>query len=226
MSACDHITVSTPALSAAVRRFVSKKLPVTVIPNCVDFDMYKPLPLIEKEKVIVGWAGSATHSGDTAELYSFMGEVLAKNESMRFEIAGSSIPDELRGLDKVSMRFHVPIAEYPSRLASWRWDVIVAPLVNNLFNRSKSNIKILEGAALKTPVLFSPVATYLDFAGLDKQLDWLVCRTKQQWKDKIAALVNEPERRKFYGELLYTTAKKYYSTDIAATRWQAVADSL
>lgn len=226
MRACNAVTVSTPALKAAVQKAVKSKIPVHVIPNCVDFDMYYPLPKLQSEKVTVGWAGTATHDGDIADVFAMIPDLLKATPAMNFECVGMKLPDTLQGVSKVSQRAFVPIAEYPSRLASWRWDIMLAPLLDNLFNRSKSNIKILEAAALRTPILFSPVATYLDFSRLNKELDYLVCRTPQQWKDKIRSLVNEPAKREHYGELLYTVARNNYSTLISAQKWQALFESV
>lgn len=222
MDACHEVTVSTPALQAAVRKFVRRGMRVTVIPNCIDFDLFYPLPKIEREEVVIGWAGTNTHDVDTAEVFELLVDVLKQNKHLRCEIVGAEVPERLAATPGVSTRFYVPIAEYPSRLASWRWDITVAPLIDSLFNRSKSNIKILESAALKTPILFSPVATYLDFVSLDKELKYLVCKTKQQWKDKIVELGSSKELREKYGKLLYKVAKEHYSTMSSAAKWQEV----
>lgn len=222
---CDYIVCSTGALQAAIKRNTKVKTPVKVIHNAVDFDLFHALPDLGTGKVTVGWGGSATHDKDIEAVFSLIPELLEKNRDMLFSSVGAEL-GALADHPRVTPRLHVPIAEYPARLASWRWDVFLAPLVDNPFNRSKSNIKMLEAAALKKPILVSPVGPYLDFCRLDKDLDWLLCKTLQQWKDKINALVNDTGLREHYGNLLYVTAKKNFNVLDSAKKWLKVFEDI
>jgi len=114
----------------------------------------------------------------------------------------------------------VPIREYHNRLASWAWDMSIAPLEDYRFNQSKSNIKMLEAAALKIPCLVSSVLPYQEFCALGgKDLEWLLCHNLKEWKSKLIELINEPEKRKFLGEKMYETSKKYYDIEVIKAHW-------
>lgn len=226
MNKCDLITVSTGPLRAAVLKNVKPKVPVAVIHNAIDFNMFHPLPKKERDIVKVGWAGTATHERDTAAVYDLIPEVLALNDKMRFEIVGQQIPQKLLDHPRVRVMVYVPISEYPSRIAAWRWDLFLAPLENNTFNKSKSNIKILEAAAIKTPILVSDVAPYSDFCALHKDLKYLVCDTPNKWKSRITEMVNEPERRTYYGELMYQVAKEHFDVKNMAKKWEKVIENV
>src|SRR5438105_4443288 len=63
---CDLVVVSTNPLQAAMRRNVEIKVPVEVIHNAVDFDLFHPLPKLDRDTVTVGWGGSPTHDKDIA----------------------------------------------------------------------------------------------------------------------------------------------------------------
>ncbi len=216
---CDYVVASTNALEAAIKRNVKVRVPIKVINNAVDFDLFYPLPEVERELVTVGWGGSPTHDKDIADVYALIPGLLSKNPKMRFETVNAEIDKEFAEHPRVRPRLPVPIAEYPSRLASWRWDIFLAPLVDNSFNKSKSNIKMLEAAALKVPILVSPVAPYLDLCKLDKDLDFLLCRNLRQWEDKIAFLVNNAAARKSYGSKLHDVARKHFDVSNMAKKW-------
>ena len=71
---------------------------------------------------------------------------------------------------------------YPDLIGSINCQVIVQPLLNNEFNRCKSNIKFLEAAALGTPLIaqrlniYEPYTDLLfdDSAELQEKLDYVL----------------------------------------------------
>jgi glycosyltransferase involved in cell wall biosynthesis len=223
---CDYVVASTNALQAAIKNNVRIKKPVRVINNAVDFDLFCPLPRLDTGMVTVGWGGSMTHDKDISDVYALIPELLEKNPRMRFESVGAEMDKNLAEHPRVRPRMAVPIAEYPSRLASWRWDVFLAPLVDNAFNRSKSNIKMLEAAALMKPILVSPVAPYSDFCKLDRDLEYLLCHTIKQWREKITHLVNDAEARHFYGMKLYAVARKHFDVVDMAKKWNDIFNEI
>ena len=128
---------------------------------------------------------------------------------------------ELAFHDRYRFKPWVPIWEFPNRLASWAWDIAIAPLEENRFNNSKSNIKMLESAVLKIPCLVSPVNPYVEFCALGGQdLNWLLCHNTQEWREKLTTLINEPERRKFLGEKMYQVMNQYFNMEKTRSLWE------
>ncbi len=224
-SHCDLITVSTAPLKATVQRQLGSKIPIKVLRNCIDLNLFHPLPDVESEEVVVGWGGSITHSGDTKELFSVIPDVLEKNKNMVFEVIGQKLDASLMK-DRVRQGTPVAVSEYPARLASWRWDVFLAPLLDNAFNRSKSSLKMIEAGALKRPCLASPVAPYKDLVALDSELKWLICETKQQWKTKLTELVNSKEQRQYYGNRLYDLVNEHFNIEKNIKYWKEAYASI
>lgn len=64
---------------------------------------------------------------------------------------------------KVETHEMVPIRDYPLAVDKYDLDLVVVPLVRNDFNDSKSNIKLIECAALGIPVLVSDSYAYRGF---------------------------------------------------------------
>lgn len=234
-SIADLMTVSTIGLRTAARTGFSSSKPIEVIPNAIDFNLFHKKDIKRQDdKVIVGWGGSTTHSEDVREAFSVITDVLDKNPNAIMEIVGASaietnkkIVRNERGMQewavesgpsKIALhpqsRFRrwVPVSEYPNRLASWGWDIALAPLLDNRFNRSKSNIKMLEAAALMIPCLVSEVQPYTEFCALgDDDVKWLVCRKAKDWKDKLNILINEPDRRDAIGRKMYDIAYRFFN---------------
>jgi glycosyltransferase involved in cell wall biosynthesis len=131
------------------------------------------------------------------------------------------VPDSLTLHPQYRFKRWAPMREYPNRLASWAWDIAVAALEDVRFNTSKSNIKMLEAAALQIPCLVSPIQPYIEFCALGgKDLNWLLCHNADEWKSKMITLINEPKQREFLGRRMYEIAKKYFSIDVIKTHWE------
>jgi glycosyltransferase involved in cell wall biosynthesis len=222
----DVITVSTQTLKGVVTaKLPHLKQEVLVTPNAIDFDLFQPSTLErDDDKVILGWAGSNTHDGDMTEISSVIPDLLKKYPKLYVEFVGGAAPKRLRGMDRVTSRPWVPVGEFANRFSSWSWDISMAPLNSIRFNNSKSNIKMLESAAVGIPCVVSNVRPYYEFCSLGgKELEWLLCDTTRDWKTKLEKLIEEPAYRKEVAELMYATARKYFSIDTIAENWKYAA---
>ena len=242
----DILTVSTQGLASAVKMGFNLNKEIQVVSNAVDFDLFQPMNVVENNDfIVIGWGGSNTHGADVKDAFSVLPEVLDEHPNIRMEIVGAPAQDKIRekmtnvegkpilreiyksspiAMHKQTIfRPWIPIAEYANRLASWNWDLFLAPLEDTRFNRSKSCIKMLEAAALKKPCLASDVQPYREFCSLGgDDLLWLLCNSPKEWKEKLTVMVNEPERRKELGEKMYTVAKQYFDQAKVAEVWKYV----
>lgn len=245
----DILTVSTRGLASAMTTgFKQIGKQVMVVPNAIDLNLFVKKDLIRDDGLVtVGWGGSNTHSDDVKEAFDVIPIVLDKYKHVRMEIAGAPAEERIIKMSKVidkdgrhvqrkeeilaptriglhpqtRFRHWIPVAEYPNRLSSWGWDIAIAPLEDNRFNRSKSNIKMLEAAALKIPCLVSDVQPYSEFCALGgDDLKWLLCRTKNDWVVKLTALIHEPEHRKAIGEKMFDVANRFYNAHTVGNNWQ------
>jgi glycosyltransferase involved in cell wall biosynthesis len=227
IQACDLITVSTAALKVALLRNVTlpKGIKVTVVNNAIDFNLFRPLPR-NSETVKVGWAGTNTHTRDVAGVWNMLPGFLGANPNVELDFVGLPMPEVLRNNRRARQLEFVPVGEYPSRLSSWRFDVMLAPLEDNTFNRSKSNIKALEAAATGAVPLLSDVASYAQFCEHDPELKWLLCNTNGQWQTKLDALVNDAALRQYYRDRAHHVAFTHYNIENTVKQWHAVYESM
>lgn len=123
----------------------------------------------------VGWGGGAGHRGDLELIADVVRELADEVEWVFLGMC----PDKLR---PYVHEFHpgVAIEDYPARLAGLDLDLALAPLEDNLFNRCKSNLRLLEYGACGFPVVCSDVAPYRGALP--------VTRVKPRFRDWVEAI--------------------------------------
>lgn len=196
----DIITVSTYQLKKHLKQLggIAK---IKIIPNYLPKYLYRPYEFqkTENEKPVIVWAGSTTHfnlhdKGDFAPIFDLMQNTV---DEFRWVILGiPEIPIWLEHLkDKIELRPWVrSIYQYPTELKKINADFGVAPLVNNEFNNSKSNIKILDYASADIIAICSEITPYkesqLFFSGdwkTDRDTIIDIFQNKQKQEDILRA---------------------------------------
>lgn len=147
ISLCDLITVSTPHLKEQWKE-LSKN--IRVIPNALDPVLNKFYDPSEREKVVL-WRGTATHTRDVLTVAKEIVEASHRFPSYKFVFFGADPAPWA-----CSEKMHQPIViNPPSRIAPVAFyeimtklkpEVLICPLHDNVFNRSKSNIAAIEAA--------------------------------------------------------------------------------
>ena len=101
---------------------------------------------------------------------NFIGQDLVQHKKYEWVFLGG-LPMKLRQFIGKGIEFHpwAAITEYPELIKTINPTLMIAPLTDNLFNRSKANIKLTEGAAFGIPV----VAQNLDCYNKDGEWKWL-----------------------------------------------------
>ncbi|PPT90695.1 O-antigen biosynthesis protein [Xanthomonas theicola] len=175
-SLVDRVVVSTPALAEALAGLHAD---LRVVRNRLDprmwGDLAAPARTCAGSKPRVGWAGGASHTGDL-ELIADVVQALAGEVHWVFM---GMCPPRLRP-HVAEVHPGVDFARYPQALAALRLDLALAPLEDNLFNRCKSNLRLLEYGACGYPVVASDLPPYQD--GLPATL------VKNRFRDWINAI--------------------------------------
>lgn len=171
----DRMVVSTPALANALEKLHAD---IHVVENRLDprtWQGVRPARRLPPGKPRVGWAGGASHAGDL-EMIADVVESLATEVDWIFM---GMCPDRLRPY-VAEIHPGVPFDRYPQALAALQLDLAVAPLEDNLFNRCKSNLRLLEYGACGYPVVASDLLPY--------QNSLPVTRVKNRYRDWVSAI--------------------------------------
>lgn len=204
-ASADVVTVSTEPLADLMREVNPN---VVVLPNCI------PQWLTEHTrprtpKLTIGWGGSASHVDDIEECASEVRRFVARNPQTELHLMGG--------------RFK---SFGPARIDDWfdgvedflrhiDYDIALAPLRPSIFNRSKSNLKALEAAALGIPSICSDFTPYTDFVTPDMGI---LVSQPHEWAKALRLLVNDEPLRLSMGSAAREVARKN-TIEGNYTRW-------
>lgn len=181
------------------------------IPRVQQFDIEK----VPCDKVRLFWAGGITHRKDLELLRRPL--QLIKRDKVKFVISGfvKNEPEwkEMAKIFTTDSSYNADVYEsLPVNLyykAYQHCDISLIPLVNNEFNRHKSNLKILEAANIEAPVIVSRVHPYMDFPEhLVNYVD-----VNNTWYSRINKLVNDEELRRAQGKALREYCDQQFNFD-------------
>ena len=196
---------------------------VAVVPNALPFgkDQFTDVK-IEDDKIRVLYAGSITHEKDIAILRNPFKRILGDKklvDGMKFimcgydpaneysaYIWGRMINDFTVGLKMPGyVKPALPIDKYMNFYCEA--DIAIVPLVQSTFNSMKSNLKVLEAATKKIPVIVSNVFPYkgCPYAiKVDRQSDWY---------SHIKKLANDSIYRQELGQANYEWCNENFNLD-------------
>jgi glycosyltransferase involved in cell wall biosynthesis len=190
LAVSDAVTVSTWQLAEVVSEFTSA--PVSVVPNAVPDHIVREDFVVPDQVTTLGWQGSPTHDGDWFEDSAARTVVrwLQRHESVQLQLLGGE-PSPLRNAPLV-WKSLLPgtrdLEEHYGRIRSL-FDVSLAPLRRSTFNRSKSDIRLLESAALGIPWIATDYGPYTVPGDLDHAIPpaegGMRVRNQKEWREAL-----------------------------------------
>jgi len=231
------VTVSTERLKKLYKPHAQN---IVVIPNGIDFDNFPVLPERKNDGFIrLGLFGSNTHYWDWKELAPVLKKILddfpnvklcfnswftavskpgQSLEEMEKRVILPEIFEKLgiNGHERVEIHEPVEIGDYFEWLSRKSIDIGLAPLRDSIFNRAKSNIKYLEWAALRTPVIAQDIEVYNE--DIKHGFNGMLAGSKQEWHQCLVELIRNEKLRHDMGQRAYLDAKSRYDMPIIARK--------
>lgn len=227
MSVADAIITSTEHLK---ERHWKYNKPTYVYPNSIDVKERVFEPKKRSKMIRIGWLGSACHRENLPIIEQAVKDILANHNNVEFIYTNlygdlwSKPPPELEkrvigqcSLNGCKVRHiscnnaYVPFKKYAKFINSARLDIGLAPLYDNLFNRSKSNLRLLEYWADKVAVIASPVQPYVE--SIKDGENGILAKEKRDWYNAIETLILDEKLRNKLKENGYQTMLKDYSLE-------------
>ncbi len=205
----DALIVSTPYLKEIYSEFNDN---IYVVPNSIDFSLWgKVRRKPAKGKVVVGWAGGASHNDDLAIIIPAVEHITKRYPNVEFRIIHGASPS-LRNMQGVKwIEKFVRMDKYPQHIASQGFDIGMAPLVDNAFNRGKSNLRWLEYSALGIPTVASRVGNFVET--IKDGQDAILCNDSQDFIDNLELLIKNKEIRREMGRQAYKRVFEDFNVD-------------
>lgn len=209
MKALDGLIVSTPYLKKQYQEYNSN---IHVVPNSIDFNIWDKLkPGKPKNKRIrIGWCGAATHNGDLEFIKPVIFKLLEKYKNIEFFFAAGAPPFLVKKHKRILCHngWYNPY-DYPQSLKSKHFDIGLAPLLDNNFNRGKSNLRWLEYSALKVPTVASSVEPFR--RSIEHGVTGLLAKEPDDWFEYLSQLIEQEQYRKTVGINAYNHIKKHFN---------------
>lgn len=207
----DVITVTTPQLA---KDFVGAKS-IEIIPNYVNLQKFDSLTRKGDYNTVVGWAGSFTHNLDVKIIADAI-HIIEDHADVYFAIVGVDpqvIEDNFGKLFKNRERLitmdPLSVERYPEILGAF--DIGLAPILDNKFNRAKSELKAEEYGAASVPGIYSNVAPYARY--IEHGKEGFIARKPKEWKKYLRMLLEDKDLRERMAQNAY---EKAASMDIRA----------
>jgi uncharacterized coiled-coil protein SlyX len=220
----DLVTVSTPRLRDVLGGYNKN---IVVLPNFLDDDLWKlNAPTDNKSEMqplTIGYMGTVSHKPDLEYITPVLMDVIKRYPNkIQMNFWGIDPPDEIRPYSKRIPMPQVSIEnEYKDFAAYFQTqsaDIMIAPLVNNLFNRCKSPIKFLEYSALGVSGVFSSVEAYTQV--ITHGENGLLAASLDEWSNSLSQLIENDELRYQLGKNAQSTVRGHWLLSQNAYLWQ------
>lgn len=198
---CTLFTTTTKTL---LKLFKPVNQNVVVLPNMLPSKYFQVKREEHPGKVVVGWAGGAQHFSDLVILKGVIEEVLDTYDNIEVLLAGMpAYPFRPHPRGK-SLPWST-VENYPKDILA-KFDIGLAPLVDNAFNRAKSDLKFIEYGYLGIPMIGSPVQPYLE--SVEHGKNGFLAKSPKDWLKYLKRLIENENLRKKIGENARQVAEK------------------
>jgi glycosyltransferase involved in cell wall biosynthesis len=199
MSLCDEITVTCKFMRDYYREKTGNKN-VTIIPNFMPkfwignyFDLTKNMNNLDKykKKPRILYAGSGAHFDVENRIkqkddFFHVNEIIRKTVDKYQWVFMGAFPLSLLDLIiavKIEFRHLKRLFEYGQAISDLNVNMLVAPLQDNVFNKSKSDLKYIEASAFGLPIACQDLCTYENAPIKFKTGDEMIDRIDETLKD-------------------------------------------
>ena len=201
---CDGAITSTNQLQEELKKYQS-----TVLLNrnlasdeliSISSQFLKDYSQVSDVVKIGYFSGSISHNENFELIKPAIKQLLTKYSNVQLHIVGIlDIPKDMKPFgNQIVTHDYVDWDKLPALISEV--DINLAPLVDSIFNRAKSEIKWIEAALVKVPTVASKIGAFSDEV-VDGETGLLA--TDDEWFDKLESLILSLELRQKLAESAY-----------------------
>lgn len=191
---------------------------IEIIPNSIDFDLFRPFAKKDTGQIRIGWVTSSSHLNEIWIVRNVMKRIFEKyGNKVKFIQQGDL--DELKKVfTPEQLEFHnfTDLGVYPLKFASLNLDIGICPLVDDEFNRHKSQLKWSEYASMKVPAVCSDLPPY---ECVEDGVTGYRAKDEDEFFNKLCLLIDSKELRERIGLNAYEKNKLDFNLEINAKKW-------
>lgn len=217
----DAITVTTKHLQSYYIKYHPR---IYILPNSLDVPEWDKFEKIKHGDIIrIAFICSASHADGFNIIIKPVYDILQKYKNVEFwypdmywrlfHNAPKDIKDQLKSYNWIKLK------DWQKGVKDLGIDIGLAPLADNLFNRSKSNLRYIEYGASRTACIVSSVEPY---ALVQHGITGLVAREQNEWYTNIENLILDEKLRDRLAENAYNEVNEKYNIWNNAKMWLAI----
>ena len=201
---CDGAITSTNQLQEELYKYQSKVLLNRNLASddliAISSQYIKDYSQISDIVKIGYFSGSISHNENFELIKPAIKQLLKKYSNVQLHIVGIlDIPEDMKPFEnQIVTHDYVDWDKLPALISEV--DINLAPLVDSIFNRAKSEIKWIEAALVKVPTVASNIGAFSDVV-VDGETGLLA--TDEEWFDKLEDLVLSPKLRQKIADAAY-----------------------
>lgn len=216
----DMVVVTTPTLK---RLYEGMNNTVNVVPNAIDFTVYKTIK-IKHEGFRIGWAGGCSHYSDFFDSAPVIIDFVNAHPDVKLVLAGDPPKELFVSLpeDKIERHPWVIADAHAYRLMTLGLDLAVIPLKKTDFSVCKSPLKYLEMSALKVPCVVSRETPYKEV--VTDMVDGFLYSNPTELRRCLERAYADPLQRMTVAKRANSKVKKEYDLRDWATKYQILLE--
>jgi glycosyltransferase involved in cell wall biosynthesis len=220
MELSDFMVVSTNRLKEYYSKYNDN---IFVAENCIDLKWWgKDVKVKPHDKIRIGWCGANAHLQDLNVIKNVIDRIIAKYPQVEFHLySPNRIFEDKPGL--VNEIGFVSLDKYPKKLKSMGFDIGLAPLCDNMFNRSKSANRWLEYSMMGIPTVASDIGG--QFSEIGEKGVLLLASNEEEWFVELSSLIESEDKRKQLGKKALEYVLANYTAEEGAKRYDALVKS-
>lgn len=233
ISKADAVICSTPELAEECRKLNPC---VHTVLNAVDYqfrDWTEQHPRFHHigDRKVIGWSGGGWHDGDLQVMGKALRETLLDHPDWCCLMQGDAIAifkwmQELKLPKKQAIIADwMDFAHHPSIYSLF--DVGIAPLLKNAYNRCKSELKLMELGAWGIPYVATDCSPYRRFYNKTGGIAGALAQNEKEWKQCLGDMIaNEGNAIRSEGTALRRLTAEHYSLEARAKEYEKVLYSI
>lgn len=189
LKAVDLITCSTQGAADYVMRETGRH--AHIFPNCIDFDDWHKVDMVQDDKIRILWQSSCTHFGDIWPLAAALGRVHKKHPNTEVIIFGAPYKwlTDLLDPDRLQVIGWTSYEVYMHRLSMLNTDISLAPLTPSTFNDVRSAIRFYETAATWKPAATLAQNTSAYKVEIQDGVTGMLFNTVEEFEQKLEGMI-------------------------------------
>jgi glycosyltransferase involved in cell wall biosynthesis len=216
MKHADHVITCTPYLDSFVRKYNQR---TTDISSTINTVVYRPKTSYWVDGTLtIGWSGSHSTAIFLHKLDGMFQE-LAKEIDFTLLVMG----DPSFSIPGVKIKAIPWKEEYEVDVIS-RFDIGVYPLPDEEWVLGKSGLKALQYMALGIPTVATAIGTI--FRIIEDGKNGFLVTSKEEWKEKIKALLCSEDLRRRIGQAGQKTVEEAYSINANKQTYIGILDKI